>query len=138
VDDLQKDQWVRRIYMTDKPFRARKAVMVRRVRSGHYEPDGTLWSTPSALRSQSYLDWYRTPHTEKEHVVERYKVFSDGRVLEVLVKVEDPETFNETLYMGQRWRKVPNPATGIDLRGEQWRSFRGEPLPIPEAKKFDF
>jgi hypothetical protein len=45
-----------------------------------------------------YLDWYRTPHTEKEHVVERYKVSPDGRMLEVLVKVEDPDTFNETLY----------------------------------------
>ena len=86
----------------------------------------------------SYLDWYRTPHTEKEHVVERYKVSPDGRVLEVLVKVEDPDTFNETLYMVQRWRKVPNQLRESICAENNIDHFGANLFPIPEAKKFDF
>jgi len=104
----QRDQWVRRVYMTDhhsedvKPSWFGESI-------GHYEPDGTFVVDTIGLSSHlSFLDWYRTPHTDAEHVVERYKISADGRTLEVLVKVEDPETFNEPLYMVQRWRKVNN------------------------------
>ena len=134
----QKDQWVRRIYMTDKHSEHVKPSWFGES-IGHYEPDGTLVVDTIGLSAHnSYLDWYRTPHTEKEHVVERYKVSPDGRVLEVLVKVEDPDTFNETLYMVQRWRKVPNPLGESICAENNGDHFGANLFPIPEAKKFDF
>ena len=103
---------------------------------GHYETDDTLVVDTIGLSSHnSYLDWYRTPHTESEHVVERFKVSADGRTLEALVKVEDPDTFNEPLYMVQRWRKVNNLRQEIDLRREQRRSFRQKPVPDPAGRQ---
>ena len=57
----------------------------------------------------SFIDNYRTPHSEKKHVIERYTVSDDGRMLEAAVTVDDPETFNEPLHMVKRWRKVNNP-----------------------------
>jgi hypothetical protein len=59
-------------------------------------------------------------------------------VLEVLVKVEDPDTFNETLYMVQRWRKVPNPLGESICAENNGDHFGANLFPIPEAKKFDF
>ena len=134
----QKDQWVRRIYMTDKHSEHVKPSWFGES-IGHYEPDGTLVVHTIGLSAHnSYLDWYRTPHTEKEHVVERYKLSRDGRELEVLVKVEDPDTFNETLYMVQRWRKVPNPLRESICAENNGDHFGSNLFPIPEAKKFDF
>jgi hypothetical protein len=134
----QKDQWVRRIYMTDKHSEHVKPSWFGES-IGHYEPDGTLVVDTIGLSAHnSYLDWYRTPHTEKEHVVERYKVSPDGRQLEALVKVEDPDTFNETLYMVQRWRKVPNQLRESICAENNIDHFGANLFPIPEAKKFDF
>ena len=134
----QKDQWVRRIYMTDKHSEHVKPSWFGES-IGHYEPDGTLVVDTIGLSAHnSYLDWYRTPHTEKEHVVERYKVSPDSRELEVLVKVEDPDTFNEMLYMVQRWRKVPNPLRESICAENNGDHFGANLFPIPEAKKLDF
>jgi hypothetical protein len=36
------------------------------------------------------------------HVTERFKLSADGKALEVLVKVEDPDTFNEPIHMARR------------------------------------
>src|SRR6266581_2310479 len=51
-----------------------------------WETDGTLVVDTIGLQAKdSYLDWFRTPHTDKLHVVERYKLSDDGKRLEVLV-----------------------------------------------------
>ena len=134
----QRDQWVRRVYMTDhhsedvKPSWFGESI-------GHYEPDGTFVVDTIGLSSHlSFLDWYRTPHTDAEHVVERYKISADGRTLEVLVKVEDPETFNEPLYMVQRWRKVNNLHQESICAENNGDHFHKNLFPIPQADKADF
>jgi hypothetical protein len=86
----------------------------------------------------SFLDWYRTPHTEKEHVVERYKLSDDGNRLEVLVTVEDLDTLNEPLHMIQRWRKVPNPMRETVCAENNGDHFGKNLFPIPQADKPDF
>ena len=45
------------------------------------------------LNDKSFLDNFRTPHTEKLHVVERWRLIDDGERLEVKVRVEDPDAF---------------------------------------------
>ena len=66
------------------------------------------------------------------------KIAGDGRTLEAMVKVEDPDTFNEPLYMVQRWRKVPNPLLETVCAENNVDFFNQNLTPIPEAKKPDF
>jgi hypothetical protein len=134
----QRDEMVRRIYMTDKHSDDVKPSWFGES-IGRYEGDGTLVVDTIGLSAHlSFLDWYRTPHTEKEHVVERFKIGADGRSLEVLVKVEDPDTFNEPLYMVQRWRKVNNLHQESVCAENNGDHFHKNLFPIPQAGTADF
>src|SRR5215470_6505393 len=65
----QRDHMVRRIYLADKHSEKVKPSWFGES-IGRYEDDGTLVVDTIGLSAHmSYLDWYRTPHTEKEHVV---------------------------------------------------------------------
>jgi hypothetical protein len=59
---------------------------------GHYEGD-TLVVDTIGENDRTYTDRFFTPHSDKIHVVERYKVASDSRTMQVLMTVDDPETF---------------------------------------------
>src|ERR1700674_2830163 len=56
---------------------------------GHYEGD-TLVVDTVGFNGKTYLDSYRTPHTDKLHVVERFRLIDNGNTLEVAFTVEDP------------------------------------------------
>src|SRR3984893_956317 len=134
----QRDHMVRRIYLTDKHSEDVKPSWFGES-IGHYESDGTLVIDTIGLSApNSYLDWYRTPHTEKEHVVERFRLINGGNGLEVLVTVEDPDTFNEPLHMIQRWRKVPNLMRETVCAENNGDHFGKNLFPIPQADKPDF
>jgi hypothetical protein len=75
---------------------------------------------------------------QKEHVVERYKVSADGRMLEAAVTVNDPETFNEPLHMIKRWRKVNNQMLETVCAENNGDHFGKNLFPIPQADKPDF
>ena len=47
----------------------------------------------------SYIDNFRTPHSQKLHVVERLTLEPDGQHLTGIVTVEDPDTFNAPLMV---------------------------------------
>src|SRR5205807_8426171 len=88
----ETDHQVRRTYMTDKHSESVKPSWYGES-IGHYEAGGTLVVDTIGLQTKnSYLDWFRTPHTEKLHVIARYKLSEDGKTLEGLVKAEDPDT----------------------------------------------
>jgi hypothetical protein len=134
----QRDHMVRRIYMTDKHSEVVKPSWFGES-IGHYESDGALVVDTIGLSApNSYLDWYRTPHTEKEHVIERFRLINDGNGLEVLVTVEDPDTFNEPLHMIQRWRKVRNPMLETVCAENNGDHFGKNLFPIPQADTPDF
>ena len=59
---------------------------------GHYEGN-TLVIDTIALSTETFVDFFRTPHTEQLHVVERWQLSEDGRQLEIHITVEDPGTF---------------------------------------------
>jgi hypothetical protein len=49
---------------------------------GHYEGGNTLWWTPSAFRPTTTSSTISVqPHSEKEHVVERFTISADGKEL---------------------------------------------------------
>jgi hypothetical protein len=134
----QRDQMVRRVFLTDKHSEKVKPSWFGES-IGHYENGDTLViDTIGLSTANSYIDNFRTPHTTKLHVVERIKVAADGKGLEALAKVEDPDTFNEPLHMVQRWRKVENPLYETVCAENNGDHFNQNLFPIPEAKKFDF
>jgi hypothetical protein len=104
----QRDHMVRHIFMTDKHTPNLKPAWFGES-IGRYENGELVVDTIGLLGpgKMSFIDNFRTPHTEKLHVVERFKLAADGG-LEAVARVEDPDTFNEPLTMTQRWRRVPN------------------------------
>jgi hypothetical protein len=134
----QRDHMVRRIYLTDKHSETVKPSWFGES-IGHYENGDTLVIDTIGLSTEkSYIDNYRTPHTEKLHVVERFKPTADGKTLEVLVKVTDPDTFNEPLHLVQRWRKVENPLVETVCAENNEDHFGHNLFPMPRARKPDF
>src|ERR1043166_7310130 len=61
---------------------------------GHYEGD-TLVVDTIGMNDKTFLDNYRTPHTEKLHVTERWRMIENGAKLEILLTIDDPDTFNQ-------------------------------------------
>lgn len=59
---------------------------------GNYEGD-TLVIDTIGMNDRTFTDNFRTPHTEKLHVVERIRLVDGGEKLEIHVTVEDPDTF---------------------------------------------
>jgi hypothetical protein len=60
---------------------------------GHYEGD-TLVVDTIGQNAKTVVDAFRTPHTEKLHVTERWHLIDGGKGLEVNITVDDPDTFN--------------------------------------------
>ena len=59
---------------------------------GHYEGD-TLVIDTIGFNDKTFVDSYRTPHTDKLHVVERFRLIDNGNTLEVAFAVDDPGAF---------------------------------------------
>ena len=97
------DQQIRRVYL-DVPHTANPKPSWYGESVGHYEGD-TLVVDTIGLNAKTVVDSYRTPHTEKMHVTERWRLAEGGKTLEVNIKVEDPDTFNQAWSTMQRYRR---------------------------------
>jgi len=130
------DQQVRRVSM-NVPHSANPKPSWYGESVGHYEGD-TLVVDTIGLNARTFLDNYRTPHTEKLHVIERYRLVNDGRVLENLIWVEDPDTFNQPWSASQRYRKVQQGPMDEQVCAENTRDTGLFGNNIPQAKQPDF
>ena len=98
------DRQARRIYMnvphskTPKPSWYGESV-------GRYEGD-TLVVDTIGMNTKTFVDNFRTPHTEKLHVAERFRVIDGGKNLEVHMTVEDPDTFNQPWQAIRRYGRA--------------------------------
>jgi hypothetical protein len=133
----QRDHMVRRIYLTDQHSET-VAPSWFGESIGRYENGELVVDTIGLSTRFSFIDNFRTPHSEKEHVVERYKVSADGNMLQASVTVEDPDAFNEPLHMIKRWRKAANPGLETVCAENNGDHFSKNLFPIPEAKTPDF
>ena len=136
----QRDHMVRRVYLTDKHTANLKPQPFGES-IGHYEGNDTLVVDTIGLSTKNnYIDNWRTPHTEKEHSVERFTIAPDGKSLTAVVMVEDPDTFNEPIHMKQTWHKVVNPLleTVCAENNNDAEFFHQKLPPIPIAAKADF
>jgi hypothetical protein len=133
----QRDHMVRRVFLTDHhsehvtPSWFGESI-------GHYESGALVVDTIGLSTKNSYIDNFRTPHTEKLHVVERFTVDPDGKNLTATVTVEDPDTFNEPLTMQQRWFKVDAPMKETVCAENNLDYFNQGLFALPEADKPDF
>jgi hypothetical protein len=75
---------------------------------GHYEGD-TLVVDTIGQNDKTFVDNYRTPHSAKIHVVERWRMIDGGQRLEVTYTVDDPDAFNEPWSAIRRYRRVQEP-----------------------------
>jgi len=100
----QGDHQVRRIHL-DVPHSANPKPSWYGESVGHYEGDALVVDT-IGLSTQSFVDNYRTPHTEKLHITERWKLIDEGKNLEVAMTIDDPDTYNQPWQAVRRFRRV--------------------------------
>jgi hypothetical protein len=102
---------------------------------GHFEGD-TLVVDTIGLNTRTFVDNYRTPHTDQLHVVERFKLAPDAKSIEVAITVEDPGAFTMPWSAMQRYRRVePGPmveATCVEGNFNYF-NFDLEPLTIEHS-----
>ena len=98
------DQQVRRVYL-DAPHSEKVKPSWHGESVGHYEGD-TLVIDTIGLNDKTVIDPYRTPHTEKLHVTERWRMIDNGQRLEVKFRVDDPDAFHEPWWAMRRFRRV--------------------------------
>jgi hypothetical protein len=103
---------------------------------GHYEGD-TLVVDTIGMNDQTWIDNYRTPHSDKLHVVERFHIVNDGKTLQVDVHVEDPGAFTMPWDTVQRYDRVQQGGL-VEFPCAENNFNLGDLDPMPEAKTQDF
>ena len=89
--------------------------------------------------NKSFVDAYRTPHTDQIHVTERWTLSADGKYINVIVHVEDPGAFTTPWTAIQRWRRVEDaPILQVPCNENNGDFFNHDLVPLAEAKTADF
>src|SRR5882724_10711474 len=127
------DKQVRHVYL-DVPHSANPKPSWYGESVGHYEGD-TLVVDTIGLNDKSFVDNYRTPHTEKLHVVERWKLIDDT-TLGVTLTVDDPDTFYQPWMATHRYRRILRPGAHEEVCAENNQSLFDYRIPV--ANKPDF
>ena len=100
---LASKQEVRHVYLTDKHSENVKTSWYGES-IGHYEGD-TLVVDTIGIDERTWVDGFGTPHAKQLHVVERFHLIENGKVLEANVHVEDPGAFTMPWNAIQRFRQ---------------------------------
>jgi hypothetical protein len=146
------DNQVRHVYM-NVPHSARLRPSWFGESVGHYEGD-TLVVDTIGQNTKTFVDNYRTPHTEQLHVVERFRMTNGGKAMEVLVHVEDPGAFTMPWNAVQRYARFEG-SRGNDGKlveticaesaslgqfdfGNYGATHSAELAPVPQSDRPDF
>jgi hypothetical protein len=137
----QRDHQIRRIWLNRKhPANLQPSWYGDSV--GHFEGDTLVIDTIGIkTHAMSFVDPFGTPHTDKLHLVERYRMVTDnrGKGLEVSIRVEDPGAFT-TPWVGKLTYR-PNRVQALEevICAENNRTFAGDQFgPTPEEKNSPF
>jgi hypothetical protein len=136
---FERDQQIRRVYLNHKHSANPKPGWFGES-VGHYEGGDTLVIDTIALSDHpfSFVDNFRTPHTEALHVVERWKMINGGQQIEVSFTVEDPRTFNMPWAGLMRYRRDNQGPMEEFVCAENHRPMGREAYSIPEDTTPDF
>ena len=103
---------------------------------GHWEGQ-TLVVDTIGLNDKTFIDNYRTPHTDKLHVTERWRLIEDGKKLEILMTIDDPDTFYQPWQALRQYDRV-NRNFAEDVCSENNSNPFGIDFGTPAAEKPDF
>jgi hypothetical protein len=108
---------------------------------GHCEGDTPVVDT-IGITTKVATDYYQTPHTDRLHVVERYRLIDDGATLEVNFTVDDPGAFDMPWSASQRYQKTGEPLREVVCAEGEAFAPKQDPqqnlVPIPSAPNADF
>jgi hypothetical protein len=90
---------------------------------GHYEGGDTLVIDTIGQTDRTFADNYRTPHTTRMHVIERWKLSADGKSVDVTVDVDDPGGLQDALPGPATLAARASATAGNRLFGEQRSRF---------------
>ena len=131
----ESSQMVRHVYLNEQhPANVKPSWFGHSV--GRYEGD-TLVIDTVGLNRKTFVDAFRTPHTEKLHVVERWRIVQSGHLLEVRIRVEDPDTFEQPWESYVNYRRAQDPFEEIICQEGNFQLF-GDDYGIPQSDKPDF
>jgi hypothetical protein len=135
----QRDHMIRRIYLTGKHSADLKPSWFGES-IGHYENGDTLVVDTVGLSANklSYIDNFRTPHSEKLHVVERFRISPDNNTLTAIARAEDSDAYNAPITMMRQWFKVNEPIAETVCAENNGDHFHQNLYPIPESENPDF
>ena len=131
------DQQVRHVYM-NVPHSARVTPSWYGESVGHYENGDTLMVDTVGLNDRTFVDNYRTPHSTRLHVIERWRM-ADAKTIEVTVRVEDDGAFTAPWSARQVYhRSDEGPLVEMVCAENNTNYFNRDIIPIPTAVKPDF
>jgi hypothetical protein len=135
----QRDHMVRRIFLNREHSKDLKPSWFGES-VGHYENGDTLVVDTIGLlpAKGSYIDNFRTPHSEKLHVVERFTISADGKNLAAVATVDDPDAYNAPLTMTQHWFRFDAPMLETVCAENNEDHFGQGLVDIPHADTPDF
>jgi hypothetical protein len=91
------------------------------------------------MNDKSFIDNYRTPHSERLHVVERWTMDADGKTLNVDVRIEDPGAFTTAWSARQVYARTPQgPLTEMVCAENNANYYGYDVSPVPMAQNADF
>jgi hypothetical protein len=125
------DQQVRHVYL-DMPHSANPQPSWYGESIGHYEGDMLVVDT-IGLNDKTFVDNFRTPHTERLHVLERFRLVDGGKAMQVDITFDDPDAFNAPWSVLQRYDRVQQPMDEQICAENNQQFFQ-----IPVASKPDF
>ena len=105
---------------------------------GHYEGGDTLVVDTIGLSTRSYVDNYRTPHSEYLHVVERFRLSADRKSMEDFITVDDPGAFTRQWAGSQRFDLEQRSMEESVCAENNADFFHYDVVPMPQAGKPDF
>ena len=134
----EEDHMARHVYLTDqhspdvKPSWFGESI-------GHYENGDTLVVDTIGLNARTFVDSFRTPHTEQLHVVERFRIVDGGKALEVDCACRGSGRVHHAV---ERHAALParraRPAARAGLRREQCQVFQLRRRPDPAGRQAGF
>jgi hypothetical protein len=139
-----RDQQTRTIYL-DVPHSANPRPSWYGESVGHYEGGDTLVVDTIAQNDRTQIDRFGTTHSAQLHVMERYRISPDRKLLDVQFTVEDPVAF--TTPWSARVRFAPSRQQWDEEVCAENNRFVGEvtiagritrDVPIPTALTPDF
>jgi hypothetical protein len=131
----ESSQTVRQIYMNEQhPSDLKPSTHGHSI--GHYEGD-TLVVETVGISTKSFIDPFRTPHSDKLRVVERYRIVEGGHIMEVKLRIEDPVAFVQPWETVVRYRPADTAFGEIICQEGNLILFTDE-YGVPRADKPDF